>query len=175
PPARRPAYWRPPHSCMSPIRAVRSHRRNSLRSSAAVRARWRRRVPRRHAPPAHAARLRSAWSYRHSSQVTLLGANRPLRKPFSRVAVFDEVAHHPFDIVTQLVAGDLVLPQFSAEAAVQAEAAAQVHLEALDRVAVTIVDHLALETDVGHLNSSTRVGAAIDVDRDRHVQAGVDV
>ena len=63
----------------------------------------------------------------------------------------------------------------SAEPAVQAKAATQMHLEALDRAAVTIVDHLTLEPDVGHLNSRTRVRAAVDVHGDRHVESGVDV
>src|SRR5262249_7150907 len=120
-------------------------------------------------------RLRSVWSLRRSSQVALLGANGPLRESFTVGAVFDEVAHHPFDVIAQLVAGDLVLAQFSAEAAVQAEAAAQVHLEALDRAALAVVDHLAFEPDVGDLNSRTRIRAAVDVNCDRHVEPRVDV
>src|ERR1700739_1213003 len=68
-----------------------------------------------------------------------------------------------------------MLTQLSAETAVQAEAAAQVYLEALDRAAMAVVHPLALEPDVGHLNSRTRVRAAIDVHRDRDVERSVDV
>ena len=67
-----------------------------------------------------------------------------------------------------------MLPQLAAETAVQAQAAAQVHLESLDRP-VAVVDHLALEPDVGDLDARAGVRAAVDVDRDRHVELGVDV
>ena len=40
---------------------------------------------------------------------------------------------------------------------------------------VAVVDHLALEPDVGDLDARARVRAAVDVDRDRHVELGVDV
>src|SRR6202453_3312395 len=96
-------------------------------------------------------------------------------KPFTVLALLDEVAHHPVDVVAELIAGDLVLAQFSAEPAVYAQAAAEVDLEALDRPAITVVDHLALESDVGDLDAGARVRATVDVDRDRHVELGVDV
>src|SRR5271163_2229252 len=40
---------------------------------------------------------------------------------------------------------------------------------------MTVVDHLSLEPYVSDLNSRTRVRAAIDVDRDRHIKRRVDV
>src|SRR5271156_4445717 len=84
---------------------------------------------------------------RGSSQVRLIRAQRPIREPFIPVALFDEVAHHTVDVVAEFVAGDLVLPQFSSETTVKPQAAAQVYLESLDRAAVAVVDHLALESD----------------------------
>ena len=53
-----------------------------------------------------------------------------------------------------------------------AEPAAQVHLEALDVVAVGVQRPDALEPDVGHLDARARVGAAVDVDRERQVVLG---
>jgi hypothetical protein len=44
------------------------------------------------------------------------------------------------------------------------------NLETLDRAAISVVDHLSLEPDVGDLNSGARVGAAVDIDRDWHVE-----
>src|SRR5690242_21599155 len=41
-------------------------------------------------------------------------------------------------------------------------AAAQMHLEAFDGIAVAVVDHLALEPDVGDLDAGARVRAAVD-------------
>ena len=73
----------------------------------------------------------------------------------------------PLDVVRQLVGGDLVAAQLAAEAGVEAEAAAQVHLEALDLVAVRAGHQLALEPDVGDLDPGAGVGAAVDVDGDR--------
>ncbi|CNU44960.1 Uncharacterised protein [Mycobacterium tuberculosis] len=69
--------------------------------------------------------------------------------------MFDEVAHHPVDVVAEFVTGDLVLAQFAAESGIQAEVSAQMHLEAFDGAAVSVVDHLSLESDVGDLNSRT--------------------
>ena len=86
-----------------------------------------------------------------------------------------EITHHPLDIVAHFGTGDLVLPQFSAEVAVQAQAAAQMDLEALGTPAVAVLDHLALEPDVGDLNAGARVRAAVDVDRDRYVECCVEV
>src|SRR6202042_1841166 len=104
-----------------------------------------------------------------------IGAQRPIREPFIPVALLDEVAHHTLDVVAELVAGDLVLPQFSPEATVEPQAATEMHLESLDGSAVAVVDHLAFETDVGDLDAGTRVRAAVDVDGDRHVQLRVEV
>ena len=59
-------------------------------------------------------------------------------------------------------------PMFGAEA----ERAAEVHLEALDLVAVVVHDELALEADVGDLGAGAGVGAAVDVDRDLGVEVG---
>src|SRR5271156_1707527 len=115
------------------------------------------------------------WCQAHLSQVGLLGPQRPGREPFAVLPLLDEVAYHPVDVVAELVAGDLVLAQFSAEPAVYAQAAAEVDLEALDRPAITVVDHLALESDVGDLDAGARVRAPVDVERDRHVEHGVDV
>ena len=53
--------------------------------------------------------------------------------------------------------------QLAAEARVQAEPAAQVHLEALDLVAVGVGDQLALEPDVGDLDPGAGVGAAVEL------------
>uniref|UniRef100_UPI0027D1F394 hypothetical protein n=1 Tax=Mycobacterium tuberculosis TaxID=1773 RepID=UPI0027D1F394 len=38
---------------------------------------------------------------------------------------------------------------------IRAEVSAQMHLEAFDGAAVSVVDHLSLESDVGDLNSRT--------------------
>ena len=57
--------------------------------------------------------------------------------------------------------------QLPAEAGVEAEAAAEVDLEALDLVAVGIGDELALEPDVGDLDAGAGVGAAVEVHGDR--------
>ena len=76
------------------------------------------------------------------------------------------------DVVGELRAGDLVGPELAAEAGVEPETAAEVHLEALDLVAVVVEDELALEADVGDLDARARVGAAVDVDRDRGVELG---
>ena len=72
------------------------------------------------------------------------------------------------------MAEHLVLAQLAAEAAVQAEASAQMHLEALNRT-ITVVNHLALEPDVGDLDAGAGVRAAVDVDRDRDVELRIDV
>ena len=53
-----------------------------------------------------------------------------------------------------------------------AEAAAEVHLEALDLLAVGVGDQLALEADVGDLDAGAGVRAAVDVDGDRRVEVG---
>ena len=67
-----------------------------------------------------------------------------------------------------------MLAQLATETAVQAQAAAEMDLETLDG-AVTVVDHLALEPDVGDLNAGAGVRAAVDVDGDRHVELSIDV
>ena len=54
--------------------------------------------------------------------------------------------------------------QLAAEAGLEPDAAAEVHLEALDVVAVVVEDELALEADVGDLDAGARVGAAVEVD-----------
>ena len=54
----------------------------------------------------------------------------------------------------------------------QAEAAAEVDLEALDLVAVVVEHEHALEADVGDLGAGAGVGAAVDVDGDRGVEVG---
>src|ERR1700677_2487069 len=115
------------------------------------------------------------WCWAHLSQVGLLGPQRPGRKPFAVLALFDEVAYHPVHVVAELITSDLVLAQLSAEPAVYAQAAAEVDLEALDRPAITAVDHLALAPDGGDLDAGARFRAPVDVDRDRHVELGVDV
>src|SRR5690606_14015178 len=63
-----------------------------------------------------------------SSQVGLVGAHCPLCETLARVAVLDEIAHHPLDVVAEFGAGHLVLAQFAAETAVETEAATQMNL-----------------------------------------------
>jgi hypothetical protein len=56
-----------------------------------------------------------------------------------------------------------------------AEAAAQMHLKTFGVTAVAVLHYVAGETNVGELDAGTRIGAAVDVDRDRHIQPRVDV
>src|SRR6476646_5339714 len=113
-------------------------------------------------------------SRKHSSKIRLVCSYRPRSETLAVLALFHEVAHHTLDVVAQLAGQHLVLAQLAAESAVQTQASAQVDLEALDGV-IAVVHHLALESDVGDLDAGARVGAAVDVDGDRHVELRVDV
>ena len=62
--------------------------------------------------------------------------------------------------------------QLAAEVGLQPGGAAEVHLEALDLVAVGVEHQLALEADVGDLGAGAGVRAAVDVDGDRRVEVG---
>ena len=124
---------------------------------------------RRRAVEGHGALLirSSAHARASSSARATHWANR---SPVCRSSAY--AAHDPLDVVGQLVGGDLVAAQLAAEAGVEPEPAAEVHLEALDLVAVGVQDELALEADVGDLDAGARVGAAVDVDGERLVEVG---
>ena len=94
----------------------------------------------------------------------------PLGEPLAVLALRLEGLEHPLDVVGQFVGGDLVAADLAAEPGVQAEPAAQVHLEALDLLAAVVGDDHALETDVGDLGAGAGVRAAVDVDGERHVE-----
>ena len=68
-----------------------------------------------------------------------------------------------------------MLAQLSAEGTVQSEAASEMNLETLDLIPGPVVDQQTLEADVCDLRPRARVGAAVDVDRDRNVEPTVDV
>src|SRR5689334_21459429 len=88
-----------------------------------------------------------------SSQIRLVCSYSPRSETLALLALFHEIANDPVDVVAQLAGQHLVLTQLAAESAVQSQAAAQVHLEPLDGIAVAVVDHLALEPDVGDLDA----------------------
>ncbi len=48
------------------------------------------------------------------------------------------------------------------------------YLESLDLLAVAVVDEHALESDVCDLDARARVGAAVEVERDRYVEFGIE-
>src|SRR5690606_15818086 len=149
------------------------------RSSSARRSAGRRRSTRPRARPRTGAgprpRSRGSRTGRlvHSLEVGLLGPHDPLREPLALAALRHEPAHDALDVVAQLGAGDLQAAQLAPEPGVEAEAAAEVHLEALDLVAVGVGDDLALEPDVGHLGARAGVRAAVEVDGDRDLGAHV--
>jgi len=104
-----------------------------------------------------------------SLEVVLLGPQHPLREPLALLALRDVMAHHPLDVVAELLARDLEPAELAAEAGIEAQTTAEVHLEALDLLAL-VHDELALQADVGDLGAGAGVGAAVHVDRDRGVQ-----
>ena len=92
--------------------------------------------------------------------------------------LLDVGAHQPLDVVGQVVGGQAQALDRPPEAGLVAEASTEVHLEALHVVAVGVQGPDALEPDVGHLDPGARVGAAVDVDRQRQVvlrQSGLEL
>src|SRR5659263_339235 len=84
---------------------------------------------------------------RPSYQQVLVGAQGPGRETLAGLTIVDEVAHHTLHVHRQLVLGGLETPDFAAEAGVQAQRAAEVHLEAADLVSVGVGDQLTLQPD----------------------------
>ena len=111
--------------------------------------------------------------------VVIPAAPRPLagpggeRSPGSRSPT--KLRTHPLDVDRHLLGGRLQAADLAAETGVEAERSAQVDLEPLDLVAVVVGDDLALEPDVGDLDAGAGVGAAVDVDRQGHVDLVDDV
>ncbi len=68
-----------------------------------------------------------------------------------------------------------MLAKFAAEVAVQAQAAAEMDLESLGVTAVAVLEDLSLEPDIGNLDPGARVRAAVEVDRDRDIENGVEI
>ena len=87
------------------------------------------------------------------------------------IPVLEEPAHDALGVVGDAVGGDLETADRAAEARLVAvgadEPAAEVHLVPRDLLARVVHDQLALEPDVGGLDARARVGAAVDVERDR--------
>src|SRR6478735_10886424 len=75
-----------------------------------------------------------------SSQGRFVGPGDPLGEPLALLALGVERLHDALDEVGQLVAGDLVAAYLPAEPGIQAQAATQVHLEALDLLAGVVGD-----------------------------------
>src|SRR3954447_6494604 len=103
-------------------------------------------------------------------QRRLVCASHPLRERLDVVPLVEERLDDVGDVVVEAGAGDLVGAQLAAELRLEAEAATEVHLEALDLPAVGVHHQLALEAEVGDLGPRARVRAAVDVDGDRHRQ-----
>src|SRR6478735_2223243 len=102
-----------------------------------------------------------------SSQVLLSRALGPLGEQLALGALLVEPARDALDVVGQLLGRNAQAAQGLPEPARQAQATAEVHL-----VPVLAARESALETDVGRLNARARVGAAVEVDRDRLVERG---
>src|SRR5215212_20340 len=107
-----------------------------------------------------------------SQQPLLLGAGDVVGEGLVGGPALEETAQYPLAVVDGLGLGHLVTAELAAEGGLHAEVAAQVHLEALDHLAVGVADHRALEPDVGGLESGAAVRAAVDVDADRHIEVG---
>src|SRR5882757_10564839 len=94
-----------------------------------------------------------ARSQARSLKVRLVGPGHPLREPLAAVPLLDVLADDPVHVVAEPAGRDLQPAQLAAEAGVQSESAAQVHLEAGHLVAVRVRHDLALEADVGGLGA----------------------
>src|SRR6185312_9122610 len=110
-----------------------------------------------------------------SSQKALVGTGNPLRESLPGLALLRVTTNHPLHIRCQLGGSDLVAAQLAAEPAVQPQAPTQVHLEALDLVALDVRDQLTLEPDVRDLNPTTRLRASVELHRHRNVQSGLHI
>src|SRR5262249_45789844 len=102
-----------------------------------------------------------------SYQEPFVGAAGPGGELLAFGPVGEVVAQNPLDVVGQPVGGHLQAAQFPAERGIAAERSPQVHLEAL-----AAVHDRPLQPDVGDLEPGAGVGAAVDVDADRGVEAG---
>ena len=118
---------------------------------------------------AHAAPPRSRRSPRSTASSA---RTHPVGERLAVLALVEVRRDDGGDVVVELGAGHLVGAQLAAEVGAQAGGAAEVHLEALDLVAVVVEHQLALEADVGDLGAGAGVGAAVDVDGDRGVEVG---
>src|SRR3569833_3506551 len=108
-----------------------------------------------------------------SQQPVLLGPGHAGGERLAVLPPIQVAPQHPPAVVRRLGLGHLVAAELAAERGVRtAEVAAQVYLEALDHLAGVVLDHRALEADVGGLEPGAAVRAAVDVDRDRCVELG---
>src|SRR3954452_14311848 len=105
-----------------------------------------------------------------SHQPLLVGPRHVGREPLARLPPLEVAAQHPLAVVGGLGLGHLVTAELAAERGLDAEVAAEVHLEALDHLAGVVAHHRALEADVRGLEAGAAVGAPVDVDRDRLVE-----
>src|SRR6478672_5938738 len=102
-----------------------------------------------------------------SHQQPFVGAAGPGGELLAVGPVAEVVAQDPLDVVGQAIRAHLQPAQLTAERRVGPERAAQVYLEPL-----AAVHGRALKPDVGDLEPGAGVGAAVDVDADRGVEAG---
>src|SRR3954462_8540098 len=106
------------------------------------------------------------WSTSGLLNERFVGAVHPGREGLPVCAVAGVVAEHAFDVVGQLRACHLEPAQLPTEGRVlAADRTAEMDLEAL-----SVVNDGALEPDVGGLETRARVGATVEVDRDRCVE-----
>src|SRR5699024_3243226 len=94
----------------------------------------------------------------------------PLSEPFAVLALGKEVADQSLDVFREVSCGDLVSTEFAPEPGIETETTAKMDLESL-----LALDDLSLEPDVGDLDTRARVGAAVDVERDRDVDLVLDI
>src|SRR3954451_18389186 len=93
-----------------------------------------------------------------SSQFTLVRSGDPFGEALALATPGRIAAAQPFYVLDQMLRGRLETPQLATEARLlpgrHGEAASQMHLEALDQLAVPAGYQLALEPDVGDLGTS---------------------
>src|SRR6516165_7985048 len=111
-----------------------------------------------------------------SCEVLLASPGGPGGEALARLARRLEPVEHPLHVAGQVLGGRLEAAQLAAEpgagAVAAGQGAAQVHLEPLDLGAVRAGDQAPLQADVGSLDPGAGVRAAVEVDRDRHLEPG---
>src|SRR4051794_21775455 len=111
---------------------------------------------------------RSKWGT--SLEPGLFGPGDIAGEPLVRRPPFQVAAQDALDVVGHLVGRDLQATELPAERRLRTEMPPEVDLEPLDLVTVVVAHDGALEPDVGGLEPRARVGAAVDVDRQRLVE-----